>query len=85
MVKVYSNQNEVSLFVNGDKIETICGEHIFTFTVPMSPEVKVRAVSGKCADEAVFRKVNRPNPAYVLKKFEDKGANRINKKVKCRR
>ena len=82
VVKVYSNQNEVSLFVNGDKIETICGEHIFTFTVPMSPEVKVRAVSGKCADEAVFRKVNRPNPAYVLKKFEDKGANWINKKVK---
>ena len=78
-VKVYSNLNEVTLFVNGDKLETKHGEHIFTFTVPMSAETKVRAAAGECADEAVFRKVSKPNPAYVLKDAGDKGANWTNK------
>ena len=74
-VKVYSNQNEISLFVNGEKLDTKRGQHVFTFTVPMSAETKVRAVSGECADEAVFRRVSKPNPAYVLKDTGDKGAN----------
>ena len=74
-VKVYSNQNEVSLYVNGEKKDTKRGQHVFTFTVPMSAETKVRAVSGECADEAVFRKVSKANPAYVLKDTGDKGAN----------
>lgn len=78
-VKVYSNLNEVTLFVNGDKLETRHGEHVFTFTVPMSAETKLRAVSGECADEAVFRKVSKPNPAYVLKDAGDKGVNWANK------
>ncbi|MBQ1675496.1 MAG: DUF4982 domain-containing protein, partial [Oscillospiraceae bacterium] len=78
-VKVYSNLNEVTLFVNGDKLETKHGEHVFTFTVPMSSETKIRAVSGECADEAVFRRVSKPNPAYVLKEAGDKGANWTNK------
>ncbi len=78
-VKVYSNLNEVTLFVNGDKLETKHGEHVFTFTVPMSSETKIRAVSGECADEAVFRRVSKPNPAYVLKDAGDKGANWTNK------
>ncbi|MGX8698581.1 MAG: DUF4982 domain-containing protein, partial [bacterium] len=74
-VKVYSNQNEVSLYVNGDKLDTRYGDHIFTFTVPLSAETKVRAVSGEYADEATFRHVSTPNPAYVLKETGDKGAN----------
>ena len=78
-VKVYSNLNAVTLFVNGDKLETKHGEHVFTFTVPMSSETKIRAVSGECADEAVFRRVSKPNPAYVLKEAGDKGANWTNK------
>ena len=78
-VKVYSNLNAVTLFVNGDKLETKHGEHVFTFTVPMSSETKIRAVSGECADEAVFRRVSKPNPAYVLKDAGDKGANWTNK------
>ena len=78
-VKVYSNLNEVSLFVNGDKLETRHGQHVFTFTVPMSNETKVRAADGEWADEAVFRKVSVPNPAYTLKDTGDKGANWTNK------
>ena len=78
-VKVYSNQNEVSLFVNGDKIETKHGEHIFVFTVPMCAEVQVKATAGETSDDAVFRKVSKPNPNYVLKDSGDKGANWTNK------
>ena len=78
-VKVYSNQNEVSLFVNGDKIETKHGEHIFVFTVPMRAEVQVKATAGETSDDAVFRKVSKPNPNYVLKDSGDKGANWTNK------
>ena len=78
-VKVYSNQNEVSLFVNGDKIETKHGEHIFVFSVPMGAEVQVKATAGETSDDAVFRKVSKPNPNYVLKDSGDKGANWTNK------
>ena len=78
-VKVYSNQNEVTLYVNGDKLETKYGEHVFEFTVPMGAEVRVKAASGELSDEAVFRKVSKPNPAYALKDTGDKGANWTNK------
>jgi hypothetical protein len=78
-VKVYSNRNEVSLFVNGNKLETKHGEHIFEFSVPMGAEVQVKATAGETSDEAVFRKVSKPNPKYVLKDSGDKGANWTNK------
>ena len=78
-VKVYTNQNEVTLSVNGQKLETKYGEHVFTFRVPMSTEVSVTAASGNLRDDAVFCKVSSPNPAYVLKDSGDKGANWTNK------
>ena len=75
-VKVYSNQGEVTLFVNGKKQETKSGRHVFTFTVPLGDETThVRVTSGEWSDEANFRKVARPNPAYSLKDTGDKGAN----------
>ncbi len=78
-VKVYSNQNQVTLYVNGNKQETQYGSHIFTFKVPMSAKVDVKAASGEYSDTATFRKVSNPNPAYVLKEAGDKGANWTNK------
>ena len=78
-LKVYSNQNEITLYVNGAKAETKHGEHVFTFSVPLENVTEVRVVSGECADEAKFRKVSTPNPAYVLKDAGDKGANWTNK------
>ena len=78
-VKVYSNQNQVTLYVNGNKQETQYGSHIFTFKVPMSAKVDIKAASGEYSDTATFRKVSKPNPAYVLKEAGDKGANWTNK------
>ncbi len=74
-VKVYSNQNEVTLFVNGQQKETKYGSKVFTFIVPLNDVTKVRVASGECGDEASFRHVNTPNPAYSLKDSGDKGAN----------
>ncbi len=78
-VKVYSNQNEITLYVNGQKQETKYGAHVFEFQVPMCAEVNVKATSGELKDEAVFYKVSKANPAYVLKDSGDKGANWTNK------
>lgn len=77
-VKVYSNQNQITLYVNGDKFETKYGSHVFTFTVPMSANLEIKAAGGECSDTASFRKVSKANPAYTLKEAGDKGANWTN-------
>lgn len=74
-VKVYSNQKEVTLYVDGQKLETKHGEHVFTFTVPISKKHVIRAESGVYEDTATFRKVDRANPDYVLKGKSSNSAN----------
>ena len=74
-LKVYSNQGEVTLYVNGQKQETKYGSKVFTFTVPLKDKALVRVTSGEYADEAEFRHVDQPNPAYSLRDTGDKGAN----------
>ena len=74
-VKVYSNQGEVTLSVNGKKVETKYGQHIFTFDVPLQDVAKIHVTSGACSDWAEFRHVAKPNPDYKLRETGDKGAN----------
>ena len=74
-VKVYSNQKNVALYVNGTKLAEQSGEHIFKFRVPLNGEVEVKAVAGDCIDTASFRKVDAPNPSYKLVKTKSKSAN----------
>ena len=74
-VKVYSNQKNVSLYVNGEKLGEQEGEHIFKFRVKLNGETKVQAVAGDSIDEAVFRKVDAPNPDYKLTKKKSTSAN----------
>lgn len=74
-VKVYSNQSKVALYVGDQLIGEQTGQHVFTFKVPLTGEIKVRAVAGAQADEATFRKVDTPNPAYKLVKTKSKSAN----------
>ena len=74
-VKVYTNQNEVTLYLNGEKKETKYGKNVFTFTVPLEDKAKIRVTSGECGDYAEFRHVDKPNPAYKLREAGDKGAN----------
>ncbi len=74
-IKVYSNQNEVTLYKNGNKVATKHGQHVFEFTTTLENECSFKAVSGAFSDEAVFRKVSRPNPDYKNKQTGDNGAN----------
>ena len=74
-VKVYSNQKNVTLYVDGEKLAEQEGEHIFKFRVKLNGETKVQAVAGDSIDDAVFRKVNAPNPDYKLTKKKSTSAN----------
>ena len=68
-VKVYTNQPAVSLYVNGTLLSEQTGEKVFTFRVPLGEgETRVEARCGALTDEAVFRRVDTPNPAYKLVK-----------------
>ncbi|MCR5355572.1 MAG: glycoside hydrolase family 2 protein [Lachnospiraceae bacterium] len=81
-IKVYSNQNEVSLYRDGKLLETKSGQHVFEFKVNLEEKGDkphadhiFQAVSGKLEDEAIYRKVDKPNREYKLKDVGDKGAN----------
>lgn len=63
-VKVYSNQNEVTLFVDGEEFETKHENHIFKFNVPIHGIHKIIANSNGLVDQAEIQKVSTPNPKY---------------------
>jgi beta-galactosidase len=64
-IKVYSNQSEVSLFVDGKLLAEQKGQYVFTFDVPISAKHKVEAVSGDFKDSIEIRKAPAPNPNYT--------------------
>ncbi len=71
-VTVYSNQPEVTLYVNGDLYEKqTSDEHFFYFEVPNKSVTKLKAVAGDCVDESIILKVDKFNENYRLK---EKGA-----------
>lgn len=65
-VKVYSNQNAVTLLVDGKKFATQTGDKIFKFQVPITGAHTIEARSGKLSDTIAIRKVDKPNPAYSV-------------------
>ena len=67
-VKVYSNQPEVTLIVDGREFETKTGKTVFSFSVPIHGEHRVTARSGECTDAITIRKVAEPNDDYVFVK-----------------
>ena len=74
-VKVYSNCSKVTLFANGSKVAELIGDKVFNFQIPLKGEVQLKAVAGDCVDESFVRYVSAPNPDYILKEGEGKGAN----------
>lgn len=78
-IKVYSNQNEITLFRDGKKVGTKHGKHIFEFRVKLDEKKgafhEFKALSGSCHDSATFMRASKENPAYKLKDAGDKGAN----------
>ena len=71
-VTVYSNQQEVSLYQNGKKIDVKKGRHAFHFQVKLEQENHLEARSGDLKDEAVIYRTDTPRPEYKVKKSKSK-------------
>lgn len=78
-VKVYSNCNAVTLYINGEVFETKTGNKIYLFeNVPLKDGInQVKAVGRDGAfsyeDMAVFQKVSEPNLSYIAPDSETGG------------
>ena len=64
-IKVYSNQRQVSLYVDGKELESKTGDKVFCFSVSITGKHEIRAVSGELSDTMTIRKVETPNKDYV--------------------
>lgn len=68
-VTVYSNQPEVELYANGEKVAAAKKDKypFFHFEVKNEGETTLTAKAGDCTDESVIRKVDKFNMDYVMK------------------
>lgn len=65
-IKVYSNQPEVTLVVDGKKFATQSGKTIFKFNVPITGEHRITATADSCEDTITIKKVTEENPSYTF-------------------
>lgn len=65
-IKVYSNQPEVSLYVDDNLIGTESGKTVFRFHVPIHGEHRIEARADGCTDRSTVRKVTEDNPEYIF-------------------
>lgn len=64
-IKVYSNQREVMLLVDGKPFAVQQGDKIFKFSLPISGEHRIEAVCGDLYDKMTIRHVDTPNKEYI--------------------
>ena len=67
-IKVYSNQPEVTLFVDGTAFATVSGKTIFKFQVPITGTHTITAKADSCEDSITIRRVAEENPDYIFVK-----------------
>ena len=65
-VIVYSNLNEVSLYVDGNLFETKPCDKVVEFTVPLNKSIKLLAVAGDVKDTSFIKKVKKEDLSYML-------------------
>lgn len=68
LVKVYTNQKEVSLYQNGKLIATKSGDKIFKFKIKMDLTNEIVVKSGDLEDKGTIIKVATKDPSYIVKK-----------------
>ncbi|MCR5102784.1 MAG: glycoside hydrolase family 2 protein [Butyrivibrio sp.] len=76
-IKVYSNIDSITLFVNGKRQETKTGGPVFNFEIPFIGNVHIAVRStndNSIIDSADFVKTDTPNPSYKLAKSKGKGS-----------
>lgn len=69
-VKVYSNQDSVTLFVNGKEVETKIAHRVFCFEVALGDGFNtLLAVAGDVKDSITLEKVEKEPASYTLPEF----------------
>ena len=67
-IKVYSNLDEVRLYVDGSFIGSQSGETVFRFRIPLLGEHLIRAEAAGCHDSMCIRRVSQPEESYIFNK-----------------
>ncbi len=67
-IKVYSNQPEITLFVDGKEFRKLRGGKVFKFQVPITEEHEIKATCGELSDTITIQKVSAPDSSYVFGK-----------------
>lgn len=65
-IKVYSNQQSVSLYMDDRKIGEKNGDKIFTFEAELSGEHRIQAKAGAYTDSMIIRRVKEANESYRM-------------------
>jgi beta-galactosidase len=65
-IKVYSNQREIVLYVDGKMAGRRFGQRVFTFRVALTGEHFIEAVAGPYRDTMILCRVAEPNRSYLL-------------------
>ena len=65
-IKVYSNQREVTLLVDGAEVAAGKDSKVYIFRIPISGEHTVTVKSGDLVDTMTVRKVEKANPTYRM-------------------
>ena len=74
-VKVYSNCDTVTLYVDGKKAGQQTGDKIFKFRIPLGEQTKIEAVAADVRDEATLCFTPNPISSYKLNKKIAGGGN----------
>ncbi len=73
LVKVYSNQPKVTLYLNGEPVGELEAEKVFTFTVALKDGFNIlKAVAGDVCDTATLEKVEKEPDIYTLPEAKER-------------
>lgn len=64
VIKVYSNQPEVALFVNDQLVAKKRGHYVFTFALNLPARSQITATAGNCRDSIAITVTDQPVPEY---------------------
>lgn len=70
-IKVYSNADQVSLYVDGQPFATLEGHRVFRFQVPIDREHVIEARAVGQSDVIKVRRVTEENPDYIFVKKQE--------------
>ena len=65
-IKVYSNIEKVSLFMDGTHVATKEGEGVFDFEIEISKEHHLEVIAGTQKDSMIIKRVDTPNESYIF-------------------